>query len=58
MPVRNEEGNLARGYDEVTAVMAALPAYDYEVIVIDNDSSDRTGLIAADLCQRDGAGGI
>ena len=43
MPVRNEEGNLSRGYDEVTAVMASLP-YDYEVILIDNDSSDRTGV--------------
>lgn len=52
MPVRNEEGNLARAYDEVSAVMAALP-YDYEVVLIDNDSSDGTPLIAADLCQRD-----
>jgi dolichol-phosphate mannosyltransferase len=52
MPVRNEEGNLPRAYDEVSAVMAGLP-YDYEVILIDNDSGDRTGLIAADLCNRD-----
>jgi glycosyltransferase involved in cell wall biosynthesis len=53
MPVRNEEGNLSRAYDEVTAVMGGLP-YDYEVILIDNDSVDGTPLISADLCARDG----
>ena len=52
MPVRNEEGNLPRAYDEVTAVMAPLP-YDYEVLLIDNDSVDRTGELAAEICQRD-----
>ncbi|HEX4000568.1 MAG TPA: glycosyltransferase family 2 protein [Pirellulales bacterium] len=52
MPVRNEEGNLPRAYDEVTALMAPLP-YDYEVLLIDNDSSDRTGELAAELCNRD-----
>jgi transketolase len=52
MPARNEEGNLPRAYDEVTAVLSGLPC-DYEVIVIDNDSSDRTGELAAGLCSRD-----
>jgi dolichol-phosphate mannosyltransferase len=52
MPARNEEASLPRAYEEVTAVMAGLP-YDYEVIVIDNDSTDRTGAIGADLCARD-----
>ncbi len=52
VPVRNEEENLPRAYDEVTAVMAGLD-YDYEVILIDNDSVDRTGLLAAELCARD-----
>jgi dolichol-phosphate mannosyltransferase len=52
MPARNEEANLPRAYAEVTAVMAGLP-YEYEVIVIDNDSSDRTGEVAAELCARD-----
>jgi glycosyltransferase involved in cell wall biosynthesis len=49
MPARNEEGNLRRAYEEVSAVLADLP-YDYEVIVIDNDSTDRTGDVAAELC--------
>jgi polyisoprenyl-phosphate glycosyltransferase len=52
MPVRNEEGNLLRAYDEVSAAMAGQP-YDYEVIIVDNDSSDSSGNLAADLCARD-----
>ncbi|HMP74706.1 MAG TPA: glycosyltransferase family 2 protein [Kiritimatiellia bacterium] len=53
MPARNEEGNLPRAYDEVTAVMARLPQYDYEVIVIDNASVDRTLEIARGFCGKD-----
>ena len=52
MPARNEEGNLPRAHAEVTSVMARLN-YDYEVLVIDNDSTDGTGALAADLCKRD-----
>ena len=52
MPVRNEEGNLLRAYDEVSAAMADLP-YDYEVLVIDNASCDHSGSLAAELCARD-----
>lgn len=52
MPARNEEGNLPRAYEELTRVMATTP-YNYEVLVIDNDSNDRTGEIAAELCRRD-----
>jgi len=52
MPARNEEANLPRAYDELTAVFAGLP-YNYEVLVIDNDSTDGTGDVAAALCQRD-----
>ncbi len=53
MPARNEEGNLPRAYDEVTAVMARIPQYDYEVIVIDNASTDRTPEIAREFCAKD-----
>ena len=52
MPARNEEANLPRAYDEVTAVMAGLDC-DYEVLVIDNASTDNTGAVAAELCARD-----
>src|SRR5437762_1908428 len=52
VPARNEEANLPRAYKEITAILAKLP-YEYEVIVIDNASSDRTGAVAADLCACD-----
>jgi polyisoprenyl-phosphate glycosyltransferase len=52
MPAMNEEANLPRAYEEVTAVLERLP-YDYEVIVIDNASTDATGDVAAALAERD-----
>jgi dolichol-phosphate mannosyltransferase len=52
VPVRNEEGNLRRAYDEITASMGPLP-YDYEVLVIDNASTDSSGSLAAELCTQD-----
>src|SRR5947207_15212986 len=52
VPARNEEANLPRAYEEITTVLAELP-YEYEVIVIDNASSDRTGEVAEDLCVSD-----
>ncbi|HKD35177.1 MAG TPA: glycosyltransferase family 2 protein [Pirellulales bacterium] len=52
MPVFNEDGNLSRAYEEITAAMAPLPC-DYEVLVIDNASTDSSGLLAAELCARD-----
>jgi dolichol-phosphate mannosyltransferase len=52
MPAMNEEANLPRAHEEVTRVMAGL-GYDYEVLVIDNASTDGTGDVAADLATRD-----
>jgi glycosyltransferase involved in cell wall biosynthesis len=52
MPAMNEEGNLPRAYEEVTRVMADLP-YDYEVLFIDNASTDGTGALASALPERD-----
>jgi dolichol-phosphate mannosyltransferase len=52
MPARNEEANLPRAYDEVTGILNGQP-YEYEVLVIDNDSTDATGAVAAGICRRD-----
>ena len=52
MPAMNEEGNLPRAYDEISRVMADL-TYDYEVLVIDNASTDGTGALGSELAGRD-----
>jgi dolichol-phosphate mannosyltransferase len=53
MPARNEEGNLSRAYDELSAVLGALTRYDYEVLIIDNASTDNTETLAREICGRD-----
>ncbi|MBI4839070.1 MAG: glycosyltransferase family 2 protein [Nitrospirae bacterium] len=53
MPAMNEEENLPRAYKEVTEVFSQLSDYDYEVIVIDNDSTDRTADVCAAICVQD-----
>jgi polyisoprenyl-phosphate glycosyltransferase len=52
VPARNEADNLPRAYAEITAALAGLP-HRYEVLVIDNASTDGTGAAAAGLCARD-----
>src|SRR2546423_602653 len=52
VPARNEEGTLPRVYDEVTAIFAGL-RYDYEVLVLDNASTDNTPRLAREFCKRD-----
>jgi len=53
MPAYNEEGNISRAYDEITAAFKRLPDYDYEVIIVDNASTDTTGELARDICAKD-----
>ncbi len=53
MPARNEEGNIARAYREVSSAFERIPDYEYEVIVIDNASEDRTGELVREICRRD-----
>ena len=52
VPARNEEGNLSRVYDTLTNLFATLP-YDYEAIVLDNGSIDRTPELSREICRRD-----
>ena len=52
VPARNEEGNIVRLEGELRAVIDTLP-YRFEIIVIDNASTDRTGDLAKAICVRD-----
>jgi len=50
----NEEGNVRELWERVTRVMAAeLPAYTYELIIIDNSSTDKTVDVLREICAED-----
>ncbi len=53
IPARNEQDNIPRVEREVLAVTDALPQYDWEFIVVDNASRDRTGELVKALGVRD-----
>lgn len=42
VPAFNEEANVERAYAAIVATFRTLPDYDYEIIVTDNHSTDRT----------------
>jgi len=52
VPVLNEEACLPRLFEELTAVLPPL-ACDYEVLLIDNASTDRTQQLCEEFCSRD-----
>lgn len=52
VPAYNEEGNLDEAHRRITAVMEALP-HLYEVLVIDNGSTDGTEGVCEAICARD-----
>src|SRR4051812_27574486 len=50
----NEEGNISELYERVTRVMTEqLPEYDYEYILIDNASKDRTVAVLKKIAEQD-----
>jgi glycosyltransferase involved in cell wall biosynthesis len=48
IPCRNEEANIALVLDDLFASLRQLPDYDFEVLVVDDRSTDRTAAIARD----------
>lgn len=50
IPARNEEKNIARVID---SVRAQLGLSDYEILILDDDSSDSTAEIVAEICSHD-----
>lgn len=53
IPARNEEGNLAELYRRVTKVVDSILDYDFEVLLIDNCSEDKTEQISLELAEKD-----
>jgi glycosyltransferase involved in cell wall biosynthesis len=50
----NEEGNVQELWERITRVMAnELPAYAYELIIIDNSSTDKTVDVLRAICVQD-----
>jgi glycosyltransferase involved in cell wall biosynthesis len=53
VPVFNEEDNLLRFHEAVTAVMRSIGAYDWEFVFVDDGSRDRSFAILEELRARD-----
>ena len=52
IPCYNEEENIAAITDAVVKQMEQLPQYDYEVVVIDNCSTDNTRPLLREICAK------
>ena len=52
VPVFNEEENIHEFHRRLTQVMAPLP-YDYEILLIDDGSKDRTSQLIRELAEKD-----
>lgn len=53
VPAYNEDLNIERAYHAIVAVFDKLPDHDYEIIVTDNHSTDRTFALLRELAARD-----
>lgn len=52
-PCYNEEGNIPALYAAVKKVMDSLPQYEFEYVLIDNASEDRTVELLREICKED-----
>lgn len=52
-PCYNEEGNINALYAEVKKVMDSMPQYEFEYVLIDNCSQDRTVELIKEICKKD-----
>ena len=53
VPTFNEEGNIGYAYKEILKVLKTLPKYDYEIIFVDNYSTDKSRDIIKSLAKKD-----
>lgn len=52
VPCYNEEENVVPISEAIVAQMEALPRYDYEILFIDNCSTDNTRLLLREICAK------
>lgn len=49
LPCFNEQDNIRRMYDSLCELMATEPAYEWQILIVDDGSTDRTAAIAKEL---------
>lgn len=50
IPTYNEEENITPLIEEIVKIMSSLTKYDYEIVIIDNDSKDKTRENIREIC--------
>ena len=53
VPTFNEEDNIEYAYKEITKVLEKIPKYDYEIIFVDNYSTDKSRKIIKTITKKD-----
>jgi len=53
VPTYNEEDNIRYAYKEITKVLKTIPKYNYEIIFVDNYSTDQSRNIIKSLIKKD-----